>query len=130
MDCNDEEEEFKSLMGLNEESSASNQAGDSKRISSSSRVNFTKLNKKEQAARFKNMQKKIQRLQIQVRSLKIHNQQLRDKLKSARKPSQQSSENAMLHQSNNMTGKGTIGITNSIGGGASASVNVKYGENG
>ena len=33
--------------------------GDSKRISSSSRVNFTKLNKKEQIARFKNMQKKI-----------------------------------------------------------------------
>jgi hypothetical protein len=57
--------------------------GDMKRLSSSSRVNFTKLNKKEQAVRFKNMQKKIQRLQIQVRSLKIHNQQLREKIKAS-----------------------------------------------
>jgi hypothetical protein len=57
--------------------------GDMKRLSSSSRVNFSKLNKKEQAVRFKNMQKKIQRLQIQVRSLKIHNQQLREKIKAS-----------------------------------------------
>lgn len=38
---------------------SSYEEGDVKRISSSSRVNFTKLTKKEQAARFRNMQKKI-----------------------------------------------------------------------
>ena len=38
---------------------SSYEEGDVKRISSSSRVNFTKLTKKEQATRFKNMQKKI-----------------------------------------------------------------------
>ena len=49
----DDDEELKSLMGA--EDSSSYQAGDVKRISSSSRVNFTKLTKKEQAERFKNM---------------------------------------------------------------------------
>jgi len=58
MKCDEEDEEFKSLMGKDEDSSCC-QVGDVKRISSSSRVNFTKLTKKEQAARFKNMQKKI-----------------------------------------------------------------------
>lgn len=38
---------------------SSYEEGDVRRISSSSRVNFSKLTKKEQAARFKNMQKKI-----------------------------------------------------------------------
>lgn len=42
-----------------DDGNSSYEEGDVKRISSSSRVNFTKLTKKEQAARFKNMQKKI-----------------------------------------------------------------------
>jgi hypothetical protein len=41
---------------------SSYEEGEEKRISSSSRVNFSKLTKKEQILRFKNMQKKIQRL--------------------------------------------------------------------
>ena len=68
-----------------ESTPSSYQEGDAKRISSSSRVNFSKLTKKEQAIRFKNMQKKIQRLQIQVRSLKIHNGNLRDKIRLIKK---------------------------------------------
>jgi len=44
--------------------SSSLEGGDQRRISSSSKVNFSKLTKKEQSQRFKNMQRKIQRLQI------------------------------------------------------------------
>jgi hypothetical protein len=57
---------------------------DQRRVSSTSKINFTKLSRKEQQNRFKNMQKKIQRLQIQLRSLKIHNKDLRQKLKERR----------------------------------------------
>jgi hypothetical protein len=58
-----DDEELKSLAF--DESSEEEEGGiDVNRTSSSSRVNFSKLSKKEQAIRFKNMQKKIQRLQI------------------------------------------------------------------
>lgn len=64
----EEDEELKSIddVDANDDcgGDSSYEEGDVKRISSSSRVNFTKLTKKEQAARFRNMQKKIQRLQI------------------------------------------------------------------
>jgi predicted transcriptional regulator len=96
------------------ENHSSYDEGEEKRVSSSSRVNFSKLTKKEQILRFKNMQKKIQRLQIQVRSLKIHSSQLREKLKAAAK--RQSDEFEMKASGINYTPNHHLrAATNSIG---------------
>ncbi len=58
---NDEIVDFDDPDGDNEGDrvNSSYEEGEEKRVSSSSRVNFTKLTKKEQISRFKNMQKKI-----------------------------------------------------------------------
>lgn len=52
-----------------------------KRISSKSKVNFTKLTEKEKEERFSNMAKKIRRLKAQVRSLRKRCQTLHKKVK-------------------------------------------------
>lgn len=55
-----------------------------KRISSKSKVNFTKLTEKEKEERFSNMAKKIKRLKAQVRSLRKRCQTLHRKAKLCR----------------------------------------------
>lgn len=50
------------------------------RTSSTSRVNFCKLNDGEKHQRFKNMQRKIQRLFVRIRSLQLQNDLLRAEL--------------------------------------------------
>lgn len=50
------------------------------RVSSTSRVNFSKLTEPEKRQRFKHMQRKIQRLFVRVRALQIQNDLLRGEL--------------------------------------------------